>query len=89
MQHLTPSRHRHKTAGWPRPALGDAVTGAAKKKTASKYERLHSLLGALGDGTISRDEFWRTMAEQRLTDSDIDDYYSGDISAKNPDGFLR
>ena len=67
---------------------GEAMT-AKKRAKPSKYERLHYLLGALGDSTIDRDEFWRLMAEQRLTDDDIDAYCSGDISAEIPEGFLR
>jgi hypothetical protein len=67
---------------------GEAMT-AKKRAKPSKYERLHYLLGAYGDSTIDRDTFWRLMAEQRLTDSDIDDYCSGVISPEHPDGFLR
>ena len=62
----------------------------AKKRTKpSKYERLHYLLGALGVDLIDRNTFWRMMAEQRLTDSNIDDYCTGNISPDNPEGFLR
>ena len=59
----------------------------AKKRTKpSKYERLHYLLGALGNDLIDRDTFWKMMAEQRLTDSDIDNYCNGTISAEHPEG---
>ncbi len=62
---------------------------AAKKAKATKYEKLHYLLGALGESAITLDEFWRQMAEQRLADQDIDKYCSGEISPEHPDGFLR
>ena len=59
----------------------------AKKRTKpSKYERLHYLLGALGDDLIDRDTFWKMMAEQNLTDDDIDNYCNGTISPENPEG---
>jgi len=45
---------------------------------------LHELLGAFGNGVIDRGEFWRMMAEQRLTDADIDKYCTGEISADHP-----
>ena len=62
----------------------------AKKKTkASKYERLHYLLGALGESTIDVATFWRMMAEQNLTDADIDKYCSGEISPEHPEGFSK
>ena len=67
---------------------GEAMT-AKKRAKPSKYERLHYLLGAFGDNAIDRDTFWKMMAEQNLTDTDIDDYCSGAISAENPEGFLR
>jgi hypothetical protein len=70
---------------------GEAMTAAKKqpKPKASKYEKLFYLLGAFGDDRITRDEFWRLMAEQRLGDSDIDKFCSGEISPERPDGFLR
>jgi hypothetical protein len=59
----------------------------AKKRTKpSKFERLHYLLGALGDSTIDLATFWRMMAEQNLTDDDIDNYCNGTISAESPNG---
>jgi hypothetical protein len=65
------------------------MTTAAKKAKASKYEKLHYLLGAFGNSEIDRDTFWRMMAEQNLNDDDIDKYCSGEISPEHPDGFLR
>jgi hypothetical protein len=62
---------------------------AQKKSRPSKYARLHELLGAFGNDLIDRDTFWKLMAEQRLTDSDIDAYCAGEISPDNPEGFLR
>ena len=62
---------------------------AKKKAKPSKFERLHELLGLFGNNLIDRDTFWRMMAEQNLTDSDIDAYCDGSISPENPDGFLR
>ena len=62
---------------------------AKKRAKPSKFERLHELLGLFGNDLIDRDTFWKMMAEQRLTDSDIDDYCAGVISAENPEGSLR
>ena len=60
---------------------------SAKKR--SKYSIFHELLGALGNGIITVESFWKRMEQEKLTDKDIDDYCNGTISAKNPDGFLR
>ena len=62
---------------------------AKKRAKPSKYERLHELLGLLGNDLIDRDTFWRMMAEQNLTDADIDDYCDGTISPDNPEGLRR
>jgi hypothetical protein len=67
---------------------GEAMT-AKKKPKPSKHERLHYLLGALGDSAIDLATFWKMMAEQRLTDSDIDNYCDGTISPDNPEGLRR
>jgi hypothetical protein len=67
-----------------------AIPVAAKKVTRpSKYARLHELLGLFGNDLITRDEFWRMMAEQRLTDSDIDHFCNGELSPDNPEGLRR
>ena len=52
---------------------GEAMI-AKKRAKPSKYERLHELLGMFGNDLIDRDTFWRMMAEQNLTDADIDAY---------------
>jgi hypothetical protein len=69
--------------------MGREAMTAKKRAKPSKFERLHELLGLFGNDLIDRDTFWKMMAEQRLTDSDIDDYCAGVISAENPEGFLR
>ena len=69
--------------------MGREAMTAKKRVKPSKFERLHELLGLIGNDLIDRETFWKMMAEQRLTDSDIDDYCSGTISAENPEGFLR
>ena len=69
--------------------MGREAMTAKKRAKPSKFERLHELLGLFGNDLMDRDTFWKMMAEQRLTDSDIDDYCAGVISAENPEGFLR
>ena len=69
--------------------MGREAMTAKKRAKPSKFERLHELLGLFGNDLIDRETFWKMMAEQRLTDSDIDDYCAGVISAENPEGFLR
>ena len=49
--------------------------------TMSKWERLDDLLRRLGNDEFSLDLFWRMMAQQNLTDQDIDDYCSGVLPA--------
>ena len=44
----------------------------------SKYQRLHELLGALGNGHIDVQSFWKRMAEHDLTAEDIDAYCAGE-----------
>ena len=66
--------------------MGREAMTAKKRAKPSKFERLHELLGLFGNDLIDRDTFWKMMAEQRLTDSDIDDYCAGVISAENPEG---
>jgi hypothetical protein len=65
------------------------MIAAKKKPRPSKNERLHELLGLLGNDLVTRDQFWRMMSEQKLSDTDIDAYCAGDISAEHPEGFLR
>jgi hypothetical protein len=69
--------------------MGREAMTAKKRAKPSKFERLHELLGLFGNDLIDRDTFWKMMAEQRLADSDIDDYCAGVISAEKPEGFLR
>jgi hypothetical protein len=40
----------------------------------TRQERLHELLGALGDSRISVEEYRRRMAESGLTEDDVDLY---------------
>ena len=42
--------------------------------TETKNQRLHELLGALGSGQISVDQFRKYMSQYGFVDSDIDDY---------------
>ena len=49
----------------------------APQKT--KRERLHEILGAFGDGRITREQFDAMMRDHKLTDDDIDQYCMGEL----------
>jgi hypothetical protein len=50
----------------------------------ARRERLVELLGALGNGVIDVDQFWRHMRDAGLTDADIDKWFE-EYQAWSPD----
>jgi hypothetical protein len=58
--------------------------GATMKKpqqqAASKWERLHDILGRFGDGLITREQFSEEMRQHKLTADDIDAYCRGELA---------
>jgi hypothetical protein len=55
-----------------RPATSDREQSRTYEAHSSGV--LHELLGALGDGRISLDQFWRHMGQHGLGDREIDGY---------------
>ena len=53
---------------------GRTIQGSMPRWREDRRERLHDLLGALGNSKITVDQFWRYMRAAGLDDSDIDQY---------------